>query len=421
MEKTMTPQGRGKGPLVEVADILCGHGHEYRQRHPTTSIQQKVMHDLIRCRTPKMGGHLEVCDQGCGYVRAAFHSCRNRHCPKCQSLSQRRWLDQRKERILPTRYFHLVVTLPEEMRPLALRNKAVVFKILFHAAANALLSLCAGYQRLQAHVGFTAVLHTWNQDLQFHPHLHIVVTGGGLDAEGRKWIAAPNSFLVPVKALSKIVRGKFLDYLGQAFREGRLRFSGRITSLAEEKTFDRFLKKMRKKKWVLYAKRPFGGPEQVYGYLSRYTHKTAISNFRLVSYRDGRVTFTARDNNRPGQDRLVTMTAVEFLHRFLDHVLPHGFVRIRHYGLLSSTNAKTKLETARALLLGTNGQDADHRPEEACQTESKTWQDIMYDVTGIDLNRCPHCGRGTIIRIPVDIFHLEGRHPLYGNGWIDSS
>lgn len=421
MATTIAPLGGQTEPRVEVADIFRGHGREYRQNHVVTPIQQKAMNDIIRCRTPEMGGHLEVCDQGCGYVRAAFHSCRNRVCPKCQSLSQKRWLNQRMERILPTRYFHLVVTLPEEIRPLALRNKAVAFNLLFHAASHALLQLCAEYGRLKAQVGFTAVLHTWNQDLEFHPHLHLVVTGGGLDPTGRAWIAAKNGFLVPVKALSKIVRGKFLDGLLQAFAEGRLRFGGRIGALADKTNFARFIRKLRKKKWVLYAKRPFGGPEQVYSYISRYTHKTAISNYRLVDYRDGRVTFKARDNKRPGQDRLVTIDAIEFIHRFLNHVLPPGFVRIRHYGLLGPINVKTKLEKARALLLSANGVEIVHRNGADAPTEFKTWQDLMLEVTGIDLKACPHCGRGNMVRIPIANSFQDWRDILIGRVVVNSS
>ena len=299
------------------------------------------MRDIEQCRTARLGGHLDVCSQGCGHRAISYNSCRNRHCPKCQSLQQARWLAARRERLLPTRYFHLVVTLPHELKPLARFNPELVFNLLFESSSRALLQLARNDERLRAQIGFTAVLHTWDQDLNWHPHLHLGVTGGGLSLDGDHWITARNSYLVPVRALSKIIRGKFLEALEKVFREGRLK--GKIPCLADPVQFQRFLRKLRRKKWVVYAKEAFGGSHQAFHYLSRYTHRVAIANQRLVSLTAGMVTFQARDNHRPGHKRLVTLTASEFIRRFLWHVLPPRFVKIRHYGLLAPANAKTKL------------------------------------------------------------------------------
>ena len=335
-------------PALEVAQIFRHHGPEYRKNHGLSPAQRQAMRDIEHCRTARLGGHLDACSQGCGYRAISYNSCRNRHCPKCQSLKQAKWLATRLERLLPVPYFHLVVTLPHELKPLARCNPELVFNLLFESASRALLQFARDYERLQAQLGFTAVLHTWDQDLNFHPHLHLVVTGGGLSPDGDRWIAASNSFLLPVRALSKIIRGKFLEALEKAFREGRLR--GQVSCLEDPGQFQRFLRKLRRKKWVVYAKGTFGGSPKAYHYLSRYTHRVAISNHRLVSLAEGKVSFRARDNRRPGHQRLVTITAPEFIRRFLGHVLPPRFVKIRHYGLMAPANAKTKLEKARALL-----------------------------------------------------------------------
>jgi hypothetical protein len=381
-------------PALEVAQIFRRHGPEYRQNHRLSRQQHQAMRDIEHCRTARLGGHLDVCSQGCGYSAISYNSCRNRHCPKCQSLKQARWLAARRERLLPTQYFHLVVTLPHDLQGLARYNPELVFTLLFESASRALRQFARDYERLQAQVGFTAVLHTWDQDLNFHPHLHLVVTGGGLSLDGDRWIAARNSFLVPVKALSKLIRGKFLEALEKAWQEGKLRV--RVPSAQ----FQRFLRKLRRKKWVVYAKGSLGGSHQAYQYLSRYTHRVAIANQRLVSLASGKVTFQARDNHRPGHKRLVTLTAPEFIRRFLGHVLPPRFVKIRHYGLLAPRHAKTKLEKARTLLSlqapGTLGQPQNRQPDSP--SEINTWQDMLQVLTGVDLTVCPNCGQGRIIR-----------------------
>ena len=381
-------------PALEVAQIFRRHGPEYRKNHRLSRPQRQAMRDIEQCRTASLGGHVEVCSQGCGYSAISYNSCRNRHCPKCQSLKQARWLTERRERLLPTRYFHLVVTLPHELKPLARGHPELVYNLLFEAASRALLHLAREYERLRAQIGFTAVLHTWDQDLNWHPHLHLVATGGGLSLDGDRWLAAKNSFLVPVKALSKIIRGKFLEALEKAWHAGKLR--GRVPPAQ----FPRFLRKLRRKKWVVYAKEAFGGSRKAFDYLSRYTHRVAISNQRLVSLAAGQVTFQARDNHRPGQKRLVTLTAPEFIRRFLRHVLPPRFVKIRHYGLMAPRHAKTKLEKARALL-SLQAPEALAEPqnrEHDTPSDTNTWQDLLRALTGVDLTMCPNCGQGRIIR-----------------------
>src|SRR5512139_1007863 len=395
---------------LEVMDIFRLHGEQYKNHYPLSREQRKAMADITRCRTASLGGHVDVCDQNCGFARISYNSCRNRHCPKCQSLSQAKWLQGRKQRLLPTHCFHIVVTLPHELNPLILQNKELLYDLFFQATSQALRDLALGYPRLKALLGFTAVLHTWNQDLQLHPHLHLVVTGGGINPSGDRWVCSKDNFLLPVKALSQVVRGKFLDALQEASRQGKLFFRGTTQSLKEETAFDRFLKKLRRQKWVVYSKEPFGGPQQVYTYVSRYTHRVAISNHRLLSCQNGQVTFNARDNNNPQKPRQVTLSALEFIRRFLLHVLPSGFVKIRHYGLLAPCNAKTRVEKARALILqmdlpGGNQQTV----AKQCGTGesiSQTWQELLHQLTGQDLRMCPQCKIGILIRRPLALYSV---------------
>ena len=419
------PSGAGSRLSREVVDIFRLHGEDYRNHHPLSPEQKKAFADITRCRTATLGGHVDVCDQDCGFTRISYNSYRNRHCPKCQSLKQAKWLEDRKERLLPTHYFHMVITFPHELNPLILQNKEVLYNLLFQTTSQALQKLARGYPRLQAQLGFTAVLHTWDQDLQFHPHLHLVVTGGGLDSSAHRWVPAKNSFLVPVKALSQIVRGKFLDALRETFQEGKLFFRGNLENLKKESAFDRFLKKLRRQKWVAYSKKPFDGAQHVYAYLSRYTHRIAISNQRLVNCQDGHVTFKARNNQSPEKPRQVTLPTDEFIRRFLLHVLPSGFVKIRHYGLLAPYNAKTKLEKARTLLLQMQPKDenpsANGKPQEKKGTFSPTWQDLLLQLTGWDLRTCPHCKKGVLIRKPLSIAFATTPFPLATRTYLDSS
>lgn len=396
-------------PALEVAQIFRRHGPEYREHHRLSRPQRQAMRDIERCRTASLGGHVDVCSQGCGYSAISYNSCRNRHCPKCQSLQQARWLASRRERLLPTRYFHLVVTLPHELRVLAGDHPELVYNLLFEAASRALLQLARDYERLRAQIGFTAVLHTWDQDLNWHPHLHLVVTGGGLSLDGDRWITAKNSYLIPVKALSKVIRGKFLEALEKAWQEGKLQGWGPPAQ------FPRVLRKLRRKKWVVYAKEAFGGSQKAFHYLSRYTHRVAIANQRLVTLAAGKVSFRARDNNRPGHQRLVTLTAPEFIRRFLRHVLPPRFVKIRHYGLMAPRHAKTKLEQAR-ILLSLQALEVLAEPqnrEHDAPSDTTTWQDLLRALTGVDLTRCPNCAQGRIIRTRLTGQEIAPAPPLW--------
>jgi len=309
----------------------------------------------------------------------------------------------------------MVVTLPHEVIALALFNRKIVFNLLFESASRALLEFSRSYERLGAQVGFTAVLHTWDQDLNFHPHLHIVATGGGLSPDGSRWISATNGFLLPVRALSKIIRAKFAHALENVFQEGRLK--GNAPCLEGKVQFARFTRKLKRKKWVVYCKGLFHGSKKAYDYLSRYTHRVAISNHRLLSLDDHLVTFRARDNRNPGRHRFVTIQAQEFIRRFLLHILPPRFVKIRHFGLMAPCNAKTKLESARTLIIDQGCASGEVPPERTdIAKESKTWQEMMEDLTGTNLTLCPQCGKGRLVR-----FKLSGtQHSLSPPIW-DSS
>jgi hypothetical protein len=314
----------------------------------------------------------------------------------------------------------MVFTVPHEMIPLMLFNKQTLFNLLFRAAADSLLEFARDWERLQAHVGFTAVLHTWNQDMEFHPHIHLVVTGGGLDTSETEWIPSRNSFLVPVRALSKKFRGKFIDLLKNSYAKQDILVPEPKGNEPPADAFRRLTNKLSRKKWVVYAKQPFGGPEQVFKYLGLYTHKVAISNHRLVHMTDGKVTFLARDNSKPGQKRSVTLTAQEFIRRFLLHILPRGFVKIRHYGLLAPRNAKTKLEAARRLIEQAQPQSSNNDSRDSAQAEEptkrSTWQEIFLRITGIDITKCPTCG-GTLTRRPLtsldQTFSMETHGPVF--------
>jgi len=336
-------------PRLEVADILRVHGESYRACHPVSPEQAVVMRRLAACRTAALGGHVDSCS-ACGFVRISYNSCRNRHCPKCQKLEQLQWLETRLERLLPVPYFHVVFTLPEALKPLALKNRRLVYNLLFQAASQTLLKLAADPQRLGAQIGFTAVLHTWGQNLLFHPHLHCVVTGGGLSLDGQRWIAGREDYFLPVHVLGRLFRGKFLAGLKAAYQRGELTLTGSVADLADPPQFRRWLAGLYRQNWVVYAKPPFGGPQQVYRYLGRYTHRVAISNSRLLAMEDGHVRFRYKDYADGNQHKEMTLAADEFLRRFLLHVLPKGFVRIRHYGLLASRNVSTKLASCHLLL-----------------------------------------------------------------------
>jgi hypothetical protein len=384
-------------PRFEVADVVCAHGDDYRRAHHPSAAQEAVLKHIAECRTAALGGHLEQCDS-CGHQRISYNSCRDRHCPKCQNTARAEWITERLERLLPTPYFHVVFTIPDQLNPLALRNKNAVFNILFTAASQTLLAIARDEKHLGAQVGFTTVLHTWGQNLFFHPHLHCVVTGGGLSSDGPRWVSARENYLLPVKVLGKLFRGKFLAALDNAYENGKLDLTGSTAELSNPGAWRRFKAGLYEKDWVVYAKPPFGGPEHVFQYLGHYTHRIAISNHRIVNLADGKVTFRVKDYADGCKKKLLTLDAVEFLRRFLLHVLPKGFVRIRHYGLCASANVNGKLVTARRML--EHGTDLAPQPTTEPQPAiSPPWWERFCEITGIDLMACPACTDGRMTRL----------------------
>jgi len=338
---------------LEVADIFRVAGPAYRVAHAghLSLHQLKIMSAVENCRTAAMGGHVEACED-CGHWRVAYNSCRNRHCPKCQGAAARTWLAEREADLLPVGYFHVVFTLPAEISAIALQNKALVYDLLFRTASETMQIIAADPRHLGARIGITAVLHTWGSALTHHPHIHMIVPGGGISRDGERWVSARPAFLLPVRILGALFRRLFLTRLLALYQEGRLGFFGTMAHLAERRAFLRHLSPVRKKRWVIYAKPPFAGPEAVLAYLSRYTHRVAISNSRLLRFDDAGVTFRYKDYRRNGAERqqVMTLEAGEFIRRFLLHDLPRGFHRIRHYGLLASGTRRDNLERARQLL-----------------------------------------------------------------------
>ena len=340
-----------KRPPYEVADVVRNHGQEFVEQygHLLDSEHLRVLHAIENCRTAILGGNLNACDR-CGHRVNSYNSCRNRHCPKCQGAARHKWLANRTAELLPVPYFHVVFTLPHLLAPLALQNKQVLYGILFRAVSETLLEVAADPKHLGADMGFLTVLHTWGQNLSHHPHIHCVVPGGGLSSDRSRWIGSGDRFLLPLGVLSRVFRGKFLAFLRKAVRQGKLQFHGALTELATPRGFGRLLKKAYGCEWVVYTKPPFGGPEHVLRYLARYTHRVAISNHRIVSIADGQVTFLWKDYAHGGKQKKMTVAATEFLRRFFQHVLPKGFVRIRHFGFLANRQRKALLEICRALL-----------------------------------------------------------------------
>jgi hypothetical protein len=338
-------------PPLEVADIVRTYGTAFAKQHRRwlTVLHLKVLRAIVACRTAALGGHIEQCDS-CGQRAISYNSCLNRHCPKCQGAARQAWLAKRSAELLPVPYYHVVFTLPHLLVPLALQNKALVYGLLFRTAAETLLQIAADPKHLGAKIGFLAVLHTWGQTLLHHPHLHCVVPGGGLSPDQRRWIPCGHKFFLPVKVLSVVFRGKFLDALERTFKQHKITLAGQLTPLQSPAEFAALLRAAAHRDWVVYAKRPFAGPAQVLTYLSRYTHRIAIANSRLVAMADGRVTFRWRDYAHGHQTRTMTLEAHEFLRRFLLHVLPTSFVRIRYFGLLANRQRAQLLNLCRSHL-----------------------------------------------------------------------
>ena len=380
---------------LEVADIFRQCGPVFRAEHTATLSrgQRRVMSAIEQCRTAALGGHVEECD-ACGHQRIAYNSCRNRHCPKCQSLARAQWLSERQAELLPVEYFHVVFTVPQEVAAIAYQNKEVVYNILFQATAQTLRTIGADPKHLGAEIGFIAILHTWGQNLLHHPHLHCVVPGGGISPDGQRWIACRPGFFLPVRVLSRLFRRLFLELLQQAFEAGELHFFNSLAGLQESLAFAKYLATVAHTEWVVYAKAPFGGPKQVLEYLGRYTHRVAISNNRLLEFSEGAVTFAWKDYRHESKNKTMRLDAHEFIRRFLLHVLPSGFQRIRSYGFLANRYRQVKIELCRKLLgapVPVVAQDvSDHEFD---------YRDRYQRLTGMSLRDCPHCSKGQMVRI----------------------
>jgi hypothetical protein len=376
---------------LEVADVFHHHGAVWRVAHAghLSLGQMKVMSAIETCRTAALGGHVEAC-QDCGHSRIAYNSCRNRHCPKCQGAAARDWLAARQADLLPVGYFHVVFTLPAEIADVAWHNKAVVYDLLFRAASEAMITIAADPRHLGARIGITAVLHTWGSAMTHHPHVHMIVPGGGVSLDGKRWVSCRPGFFLPVRVLSRLFRRLFLDRLADAHAAGQLQFFAGVAGLGDRRAFAAFLAPLRRKNWFVYAKPPFAGPQSVLAYLSRYTHRVAISNSRLIALDEAGVTFRYKDYRRNGSERYRTMTleAGEFIRRFLLHVLPKGFHRIRHYGLLASAGRNANIARARELL-------AAPLPKAECSETGKA------DAPTDRRPPCPCCGGRMII---IDTF-----------------
>jgi hypothetical protein len=365
-------------PVLEVADLVRAAGDAFieRSRLWIRWKHVKVLLAIVRCRTAALGGHFDECT-GCGHrTTISYNSCRDRHCPKCQTAARDRWIEARRQELLPTRYVHVVFTLPRHLAPVVLQNKKVIYDLLFRTSAETLLEVARDPQHLGAEIGFFSVLHSWSQKLEAHPHVHCVVPAGGLSPQHTHWVSAPKRYFLPREVLRKVFRGKFVDALKQAFRDGELRFEGDLTLLAHPKIFAAWLRPLYRQDWIVYLKPPFGGPQFVLQYLGRYTHRVAISNHRLVSFAEGKVTFRWRDSAHHNEQKLLTLALDEFLRRFLLHVLPKGFVRIRHFGFLANRKRASTLPLCFQLL----------------GTEPQSQQAVSSTNEVSPLRRCPKCG-----------------------------
>jgi hypothetical protein len=394
---------------LELAEIFRQVGPEYRRDHAGTlsRAQLRVMSAIERCRTAALGGHVEQCD-ACGHQRIAFNSCRDRHCPKCQSLTRAQWLDDRRAELLPVEYFHVVFTVPQPIEVIAYQNKALLYDMLFKAAARTLRTIAADAKHLGAEIGFIAVLHTWGQNLLHHPHLHCVVPGGGVSLDGKRWISCRAGFFLPVRVLSRLFRRLFLELLRAAFERKALKFFNAMAPLQDAVAFERFVAPAASAEWVVYAKAPFGGPEEVLQYLGRYTHRVAIANSRLVDFGDGSVAFRWKDYRRENKPKVMRLPADEFTRRFLLHVLPSGLQRIRHYGLLANRTRDAKLHRCRELLGVASPAPSEHDQQE-------DYRERYLRLTGVSLVDCPACKHGRMVHVEILLSHSAARGPPDGH------
>jgi hypothetical protein len=374
---------------LEVAEIFRQHGPAYRESHRLPRNHLRAMHAIEVCRTAVLGGHRDKCDN-CGHLEISYNSCRNRHCPKCQTLRKEKWIAARNEDLLPIEYFHVVFTIPSELNLLVSMNQKVLYDLLFRSVSETLTELAIDPKHLGAKIGVIGILHTWGQNLMDHPHVHCVVTGGGID--GKRWVSCRKGFFIPVRVMSALFRGKFLSHLNNHFKRGELAFLGNISHLKEQGTFASFRNQLYQKKWVVYCKPPFDGAKGVLQYLGRYTHRIAISNNRIIAIRDGKVSFLWRDYANGNCKKIMTLQADEFIRRFLTHVLPTRFVRIRHFGLLANRNRKDNIAVCRNII----GVD---KPIIKKEVKPETWQEQLLRICGIDVTTCPVCQKGKMFRM----------------------
>jgi len=378
---------------LEVADIFCEYEEDYRHKYGalTNSQQWRTMHAIKICRTAALGGHKNRCDH-CGHEVITYNSCRNRHCPKCQSMAKAEWLEARTGELLPVNYFHVVFTAPKLLNQIALQNQREVYNIFFEAVSKTLLTIAADPKHLGVNIGFMAIIHTWSQTLLLHPHIHCVIPGGGLSLDKRTWINCRKKFFLPVRVLSRFYRRFFIELLIKAFNHDRLKFHGKIRHLSDQELFILFIKKCLSTEWVVYAKPPFGGAEKVLDYLARYTHRIAISNNRLLKVADHKVSFTWRNYKKGNKVQTMTLEAEEFIRRFLLHVLPSGFMRIRYFGFLSNRNRTDKLNHCRKLL---------HVHQASYKSTRTDWKKRYESLTGKPVDLCPFCCKGHLIPIQI--------------------
>ncbi len=370
-----------------VADIFRQHGPAYRQKHALPAHHRRVMRAIERCRTPALGGVVEFCDR-CQHTHIRYRSCRDGHCPQCQGQARLKWLEQRKAELLPTPYFHVVFTLPEQVEAIALHNQKIVYEILFRATAQTLLSIAADPQHLGVTPGFFCVLHTWGQNLHFHPHLHCVVSGGGLSSDKKRWIHGRLRFFLPVHVLSSRFRNLFVTALEKAYTQGKLQFFGELASLSDPQKFDTYIGALRARNWVVYAQPPFGGPQYVIEYLGRYVHRVAISNRRLLSLEDGQVTFQYKDYRDQSESKVISLSAEEFIRRWLQHVVPPKFQRIRYYGFMANCHRARTVELCRQLLATAVSPLLPSLSQ--CQDFDRSLRDPLQP------RLCPNCGVGVL-------------------------
>jgi len=375
---------------LEVADIFRQYGPAYRESHRLPRHELRVMRAIEVCRTAVLGGHKDQCDH-CGHVEISYNSCRNRHCPKCQTLRKEKWIEARRQDLLPIEYFHVVFTIPSELNPLVSMNRKVLYDLLFRSVSETIAKLASNPKHLGATVGVIGILHTWGQNLMDHPHLHCIVTGGGLSYNGT-WKPCRRGFFLPVRVMSALFKSKFLDLLKDSFKKDELTFPDRIRHLKQSKDFEIFRNQLYHKKWVVYCKPPFDGPKGVLQYLGRYTHRIAISNNRLLSNQGGSVSFLWRDYADHNCQKIMTLKAPEFIRRFLLHVLPSRYVRIRHFGLLANRKCKNIIALCRKIL-------GDIKTPTQLNTKKETWQEQLFRICGIDVTLCPVCQKGRMFRI----------------------